>query len=525
MQLKHPIGRTVPNTVAPHRPVATWLCGVSITLAALIVRLHGLGKKPYWMDEVTTLRRASLGLGDLVRDSLVHHHLPLYFMISALLVPHGLDAGIMRLPSALFGAASCLILFLLGRSLAGWRCGLAASLLLCFSPFQVQYAQEARSYTLVTSFILLALWGLLRIGRAAARPAAPDAAEAAPPDDPAGWWMYAVGTALALDTLSVSLFWLLGAQLCAVLIARSNPAARTRFVRRWLLVQAGVLAAYLPFVAAMTALTHGDMGSGLDWVPPPTAHSIWTTIQAVYLLRISSLIAFRIFPGPLDLVSVPWLGLGVALLAGFGLLVARRSLQGRIVAIAFAVLPIGLAVVSLWSSLWMPRYLLWSGPVWFLLAGLGAARLRRPAGLLALVLIGALGLLNLGPYYKAETRPLWNVAATTLRGALAPNDLIMTDDPGTIAMMNVTLAKTGQAFSLSDWTDDPELAIAAHNAGRRIWVLHGTVGQNDHYDLGALLDRVNALGAPSVRRAIGLDITLLLFPAAAQDAARAQGDG
>ena len=35
-------------------------------LTALAVRLHGLGDKPYWLDEVTTVHRASLGLGDLV---------------------------------------------------------------------------------------------------------------------------------------------------------------------------------------------------------------------------------------------------------------------------------------------------------------------------------------------------------------------------------------------------------------------------------------------------------------------------
>ncbi len=512
MELKHPMRRTVPGMVSTVDRAMPWLCGIAITLAALIVRLHGLGKKPYWMDEVTTLRRASLDLGALVRDSLVHHHLPLYFIISALFVPHGLDAGIMRLPSALFGALSCLILFLVGRSLAGWRCGLAAALLLCFSPFQVQYAQEARSYTLVTSFILLALWGLIRVARA-------------PRTDRVGWLLYAAGTALALDTLSVSLFWLAGAQICAVLIARSDPAQRTAFVRRWLLVQAAILATYLPFVVAMSSLTHGDMGSGLDWVPPPTAHTIWTTIQSVYLLRISSLIAFRIFPGPLDLGSVPWFGFGVALLAVLGLASMRRSLSGRIVAVAFAILPIGLALASLRSSLWMPRYLLWSGPIFFLLAGTGVARLPRRAGMVALVAIGLLGLLNLRPYYKAETRPLWNVAAVTLRDALRPDDLIMTDDPGTIAMMNVTLAKTGRTFGLSDWTDDAELAMAAHDAGRRVWVLHGTVGQNDPYRLDTLLDRVNGLGAPASRRAIGLDIVLLLYLPANQDASRELGAG
>ena len=89
------------------------------------------------------------------------------------LVPLGLGEDVMRLPAALFGAASCVVLFLLGRTLGGWRSGMLAALLLALAPFQVQYGQEARSYTLVTTFILLGLWGRVLLAGdpvAAARP-------------------------------------------------------------------------------------------------------------------------------------------------------------------------------------------------------------------------------------------------------------------------------------------------------------------------------------------------------------------
>ena len=480
-----------------------------VVLVALAARLHGIGGKPYWMDEITTLRRSSLGFAALVQDSLSFHHLPLYFVVSSWFVPFGLDERIMRLPAALFGAASCAALFMVGRSLGNWRSGLAAAMLLALAPFQVQYGQEARSYTLVTTMILVGLWGLLLLARdpvaAALRWRDRGSARAA-------WLLYGLGTALALDTLSVAVFWLVAANLGAAMIAIRAPAVRRGFGRNWLRAQLLVLAVYLPFIAGMAVLTRGDMGSGLDWVPPITAHSAWTTLQTVYGMRISSLIAFRIFPSSLDLLGVGWLGLVVTLLAAIGLFAGlRRGLTGTILAIALLTLPVGLAASSLVSSVWMPRYLLWSGPVFFLLAGLGLVRLPARLQVPCLLLLAALGLLNLLPYYRTETKPLWNQAAAALLRDRQPGDVVLTDDPGTVNMMNVYLARTGHALTPEDWTTSIDTAAERQAAGAHVWAVHGRVGQNDPYRLDAFVDTLGPLGSDSVLRQIGIDITMMVF--------------
>jgi len=475
--------------------------------AGLVARLHGLGAKPYWLDEVTTLRRAALPFGGLVRDSLSFHHLPLYFIISSWFVPLGLGEQVMRLPAALFGAACCMVLFLLGRSLGGWRTGLAASLLLAFCPFQVQYGQEARSYTLVTTLILVGLWGLVLLARDPAGAARPLRARPIH----RGWLLYGAGTALALDTLSVATFWFLAANLAGALMAVRSGPHRYAFVRKWLVVQLLVLATYLPFVTGMWFLTHGQMGSGLDWVPPLTGRSFWSTLQSVYLLRNSSLIAFRVFEGPLDVGGIGWFGLGVTALAATGAWMAlRRGSAGRVVLIAFVALPAGLLAVSAFSSVWMPRYLLWSGPIFFLLAGIGLHALPVRAQPVLLVALGLFGVLNLLPYYRSETKPVWNEAAALLQHR-KPGDIVITDDPGTVNMMNLYLARTGQPLAEDEWTIDPARARAHEENGGRVWGIHGTVGQNDPYRLTQFLQSLEPLGAPRTVRQVGLDITLLLF--------------
>ena len=480
-----------------------------IGLVALVARLHALGAKPYWLDEITTLRRSSLALGPLMRDSLSFHHMPLYFVLTSWLVPFGLGEDVMRLPAALFGAASCVVLFLLGRTLGGWRSGMLAALLLALAPFQVQYGQEARSYTLVLTLILLGLWGLVLLAGdpvAAARPLhTPGRARTA-------WLLYGLGTALALDTLGVALFWLLAANIGAFLIIVRAPRPPRGFGRNWMLVQAAILAAFLPFLGGMAVLNGGDFRSGMDWVPPLDARNVWDTLQTVYLLRISSLIAFRLFPSPLDLFGVGWLGWLVLLLALAGLVSSmRRGPVGIVVAVGLFTLPVGLATASLLFPLWMPRYLLWSGPVFFLLAGLGLRQLPVHTRDPALVLLTALAVVNLLPYYRVETKPLWKEAAAAVLHGWRPGDTVVTDNPATVAMMNVYLGRSGHRLNSGDWTTDVAAARARLAAGARVLAVHGTVGQNDPYRLAHFLGSLTPLGPASSKRRVGIDITILLF--------------
>ncbi|HQT74349.1 MAG: hypothetical protein B7Z59_08725, partial [Acidiphilium sp. 37-67-22] len=59
--------------------------GVAIIVcAAFAVRLHGLGDKPPWLDEVITINRAGLRMPYLIQDSLRNRHLPGFFLIERL---------------------------------------------------------------------------------------------------------------------------------------------------------------------------------------------------------------------------------------------------------------------------------------------------------------------------------------------------------------------------------------------------------------------------------------------------------
>ena len=164
---------------------------LAVFSVAFLARFYGIDNMPFWLDEVTTVNRSSLPFWDMVADSLSNHHLPSYFAIAAIFGHYGMTEFVLRLPSAFFGAASCGVLFLIGRTLGGWRAGLVAGLLLGLSPLQVQYGQEARSYTFVIMMMAIGFLGLVELARdprGASLPFGRPGARLAP------WVIYTLGT-------------------------------------------------------------------------------------------------------------------------------------------------------------------------------------------------------------------------------------------------------------------------------------------------------------------------------------------
>jgi predicted membrane-bound mannosyltransferase len=83
---------------------AALLLPAAISLLALAVRLYGLGTKPFWLDEVASLHRATASLPELTTNSLQADHYPSYFLLLWLVAKLGTSQWLLRLPSAVFGA-------------------------------------------------------------------------------------------------------------------------------------------------------------------------------------------------------------------------------------------------------------------------------------------------------------------------------------------------------------------------------------------------------------------------------------
>jgi 4-amino-4-deoxy-L-arabinose transferase-like glycosyltransferase len=143
------------------------LRGAPALLAAIVAvgaLLRGVGLTgSLWVDEVDTLLHSvRLPLARLVTSYASDNDHPLYSLVAHLAVAaFGEHEWSLRLPALLFGLASLVAVERLGTRLVDRAHGLLAALLLAVSSHHVWFSQDARGYTGLLLFTLLATRELL----------------------------------------------------------------------------------------------------------------------------------------------------------------------------------------------------------------------------------------------------------------------------------------------------------------------------------------------------------------------------
>ncbi|MFF0381394.1 glycosyltransferase family 39 protein [Streptomyces sp. NPDC004286] len=297
-----------------------------------------------WRDESVTYQVAHRSLGELLallsRIDAVHG---LYYLLM-----HGVfalwDGGLpaLRLPSVLATALAAAGVGALGTRLAGPRTGVLAGTLFALFPATQQYAQEGRSYALVTAGVVWATYLFLRGLGSTAR----------------GWWVgYGVLLAVAC--------WV--HEFAALVLCAHAVTLRLLGVpwRRWGVAAAGALVA----VGPLAVVSAGQADRQLGWLGRPSL-TMWLAFLAV---------------------------------SGLGLLLSRvPSLSDRTltaVALPLLIVPPGLLITgSLLKPWYVDRYVLYSLAGLALLGGVALDRLpgllgtgprKGAACLLAAVLVAA----------------------------------------------------------------------------------------------------------------------------------------
>jgi mannosyltransferase len=471
-------------------------------LLALALRIYGLADKPLWLDEVLTQKRSLLPFSQMVADSLVNKHLPTYFIIVRPFDAPIVNEALLRLPSAIFGSLAVLLAALIASEARTPRAGLVAGMLMALSPIEVEFGQEARSYALVSCLVMLALWGLVRI----VKQSAGDAPAGSAKSGFAGWAAYVIGTVGALNVLLVSAFWLLCANLAWPVALQRAGANRGGLLRSWMLLQGLVVLAWLPGLIAIARINHGNPLRGTRWIPPSTVQHVGSVLTSVYLFRATNVSSFALVP---------------TLLPGFGFIVLALALYGAwrlkadvkllaVIGFAAIAMPVAMLVLSIFHAVWVPRYLLWGTGAYYVMAGIGVAALPRR---LFIPVAGALavgGLVNLAPYYHAETKPRWDLAAAYLATHVRPDDSIVVNDGPAKTMLDAYGARTGLDRPAIDgyYIDH---ATAHLRPGGDVWIVFGRTGQGKTRTPESYLRKWSALGTPAATVRFGGEVVAWRF--------------
>jgi len=474
-----------------------------IGAAALIVRLYDLDAQSLWLDEIYTLKRATLPLTALVVDSTANHHSPLYFMLISWVLHLGTTEWMLRFPSAVFSAAAAGITGAVGRIVGGERVGVVAGALMVLSPYQLLYGQEARAYALLTCLVVIALWGLVELA------AMPDRAALLPwqRDSLRGpWTAYVLGTAIALNTLNAAIPWLLAANLGCAVIAATARSARRAFLRNWLLAHLAIAMLLIPYVLIILHSLKQTVKSP-SWVPPATLHFVTSAFSALYLFRVSDVVMFQLKPEP-----VPILGAMLIALAAWGIWNLRQRLALlAIIGFAFIIPPAMLLIVSMRQPVFLPRYLIGSAAPFFVLAAVGLAQIRfRYSALLAALLV-ALGGWALHDQFRYESKPRWNWAVAHIARIAQSGDVVLLPDYWTRLVFTTIADRAGLKDTGVDIVKTIDDAQSALYAGHRVWAVQGHVGFGKAPSRDEFVRSLAPLGAPSRIYDYGRNVFALFF--------------
>jgi uncharacterized membrane protein len=492
---------------------------VAIFILALALRLIDIGRRPFWLDEIFTLLRVNLSPGALVHDSFINHHMPSFFLLLSPLTSLGDPQVWLRVPSAAFGAASVMLVYLIAREISGKMAGLFAALVLCMSPTAVAFSQEARSYTMEMSLILVALFGVAKLAMDVPSASLP---WRHPRSAIAAWLLFVAGSAGALDVLGDGLPWLLTANLIgAILIWQSSY--RKRLLQNLLLADACIVLLTAPFYVLMATTQDKGFVDSVMWIPPLSLARLWYDVSSIYLMRIADSVSFRLMDVPTP-KAVMWLiEAGLIVAAGLG----AWRLRGRpalfaVVVLSLLVLPSSLILISIWRPVLLPRYILWSAAPFAILVGIGSGfavqRFSRRGQLVFAAAVSVLLLVNLLPYYGAETKPRWDIAAKLLAQDVAPGDVVFLNDQGALPILRAYLPPGSAAVVLADSDGDLAHARAAQAAGKRVWVVLGHAGQSraTSHELPAMYAAISPLGSPSKIQMAGGRIYINLYDPASR---------
>ena len=130
---------------------------------ALIIRLHHLDEESLWMDELRQVSYYPHTLLQIIDDAASQSQPPLDYWIGHLVQYISMGDFAVRLPAALFGAGSAVLLMVLIAAVCSWQVAWGAGLMWALLPFNLYYSQEARPYAIAVFLFLCQLWALVNL--------------------------------------------------------------------------------------------------------------------------------------------------------------------------------------------------------------------------------------------------------------------------------------------------------------------------------------------------------------------------
>jgi mannosyltransferase len=322
-----------------------------------------------WFDEAFSWRLIQFSWPEMFTRAAADVHPPLYYIVVRVWSVVFSDSLLaLRSFSVVAAAATIAAAYLFGAYAfrSRWT-GLLAAALVAFSPWQIQFAWEARMYTLGTALVLLTTWLLVHAVRDEKQPL---------------WWLaYAFAAAAFAYIHYYALFSLIAQALFVLLVILVRTRGRLGEMLHWRLpwlalgAAAGIVVLYVPWLPVF--LRQNSQVQASYWIPPLGGWSVPDTFFRMFrptavFLDHSGVLNVVLFALPIILV-----GLGAAVLLWHG----HRHFEKHDaiwLTVFAALVPFAVSIIiSLISqSLYQDRFFVFAHP--FILTGLAALLMTLP---------------------------------------------------------------------------------------------------------------------------------------------------
>jgi len=422
-------------------PPTTLLGGRPFLLLALIaglgaaLRVYRLNARGLWLDEAYSVLFATRSISAIVTNT-AEKNPPLYYLLLHVWTAFfGTSEQALRSLSVVFGTVAIVLIGLLGFSLYDHRTGLLAAALMAMMVFPLHYAREARAYSL---FLVLTIGSFHFCFKGLQDHRWRD------------WIGYLLVSVALSYTHNYWIFNILAQNLYVLLCYRADK----RKLLRWIIVQAGVVLCFLPWLIPMLTQTGKVMREGF-WIRRPDLPDLTGALRSY----VAFLVRPQVLWGYILLAGLGALG-GTSLTGGRGADAVRDTVepsrwqwhphtaQRSVFLLLWFACPLFVPfyLSQFVSPIFFPRYMIAAIPAFYLLIARGVWQvptiLLRGLVISGMALIslaslqnyysfsrGGAGLAEAGYYFMYPTEP-WREWVAFLARHVEPTDLIIVSPQG-----------------------------------------------------------------------------------------------
>lgn len=387
----------------------------AILLLALVLRIYGIGSESLWIDEGQTVAYATKSFAGIIEYCARDVHPPLYLFIMHIWTSlFGISEVALRLPSAIFGVIAVYLTFKVGDKLLSRNGALLGALFLAVSYMGINFSQEARSYTMLLTAILLACHSLLLYIEN---------------PNKKNFLYYAASVALMLYIHTFTVFIILFHQIYFINDWFTHPGQRFKRFVNWVGVNITALLIFSPwlfFLVKQVLAKLGGEGPG-SWVPVPDQITAWRTL--IQLSGGNAPLAATVLALLIFLVAMAIPPLRKQLIAPLGIPNGTRT--GLFLTLWFLCAVATPFIVSLFlSPIYVERYAIQFLPGFCLCLGLIMSGLR-PVFLKSAVICLFLGTTTHGLwlYYTTYDKEQWREVAQFIKDNIKPGEALVMSAP------------------------------------------------------------------------------------------------